>query len=126
MDNSGSTTVAERLHQQCFVAVNNDHGVSDANTVFRYLVDGSIISGTYAGGSVMEGTLLGQITGPDTIRLLYQCVTVSGDLLAGWSEGTVEAADSGKTQLVFTWGWLFGTTGGGTSCYEACDPDGSF
>jgi hypothetical protein len=118
-----SVFVSERLHQQSFVAVENSHGVSDAHTVFHYLIDGDNISGTYTGGAVVLGTLVGQVTGENTIKLLYQCITIEGELLAGWSEGVVQAADLGRTKLVFEWAWLHGATGGGTSCYVSCNPN---
>ena len=51
------------------------------------------------------------------VELLYHCVTNEGQLLAGWSEGTVDLREDGKTELAFTWGWLAGASGGGESRY---------
>lgn len=31
----------------------------------------------------------GRVTSPDTIELLYHCLTTEGEILAGWSRGTV-------------------------------------
>jgi len=33
------------------------------------------------------GMQVGRVTGADTIELLYQCLTLEGELLAGWSRG---------------------------------------
>lgn len=52
---------------------------------------------------------------PDTIELLYQCLTRDGEILAGWSRGTVGVDHAGRTTLTFVWGWLSGATGGGES-----------
>jgi hypothetical protein len=49
--------------------------------------------------------------------LLYQCLTSEGEILAGWSRGTVGVDDAGHTTLAFVWGWLSGAEGGGESSY---------
>ncbi|MDP1828098.1 MAG: hypothetical protein Q8L48_32785 [Archangium sp.] len=106
-----------RLHDRRFVTAGNPHGVSGVDTVFHYLVDGPVITGTYRGGRVREGHLVGRGTGPDAIELLYHCVTTHGELLAGWSRGRVGADACGRTTLAFEWGWLSGAEGGGESRY---------
>ena len=35
------------------------------------------------GGRIRLGTQVGRVTGPDSIELLYQCLTLEGELLAG-------------------------------------------
>ena len=57
------------------------------------------------------------MTGSNTLELLFQCLTMDGELLAGWSRGTVGVNHAGLTTLAFEWGWLSGATGGGTSSY---------
>lgn len=109
--------ISERMNNRRFVVAQNAHGLSDANTVFHYHVEGHAISGTYQGGHIHQGHLVGRATGPDTIELLYQCITTEGELLAGWSRGTVDVDHAGRTTLAFVWGWLSGETGGGESSY---------
>ena len=106
-----------RLHDRRFAAVDNEHGVSGADTVFHYRVDGAVITGTYRGGRVRAGHLVGRATGPDTLELLYHCVTTGGELLAGESRGRVTAGADGRTVLDFEWSWLAGEQGGGRSRY---------
>jgi hypothetical protein len=106
-----------RLHDRRFVVAENAHGVSGADTVFHYRVDGAVITGTYAGGRVRAGQLVGRATAPDAIELLYHCVTTDGALLAGWSRGRVGVDGGGATTLAFEWGWLSGAEGGGESRY---------
>ncbi|SDR91217.1 hypothetical protein [Pseudomonas prosekii] len=114
--------VSERLHNRRFAVAGNAHGVSGAGTVFHYYVDGHVISSTYQGGRIRTGNQVGHVTGPDTIELLFQCLTTDGEMLAGWSRGTVGVDDAGRTTLAFVWGWLSGATGGGESSYvEVCD-----
>ncbi|UII71572.1 hypothetical protein LVW35_28790 [Pseudomonas sp. HN11] len=109
--------ISERLHHRRFVVANNTQGLSGAGTVFHYQVEGHAISSTYQGGRIRNGQQVGRVTGPDTIELLYQCLTTEGELLAGWSRGTVGVDEIGLTTLAFSWGWLAGATGGGESRY---------
>ena len=109
--------IGERLHNRRFSVANNTQGLSGAGTVFHYQVEGDAISSTYQGGRIRTGQQVGRVTGPDTIELLFQCLTTEGELLAGWSRGTVGVDDAGRTTLAFVWGWLSGATGGGESNY---------
>ena len=106
-----------RLNNRRFTVANNTHGLSGAGTVFHYHVEGDAISSTYQGGRIRLGTQVGRVTGVDTIELRYQCLTLEGELLAGWSRGTVGVDQAGRTMLSFVWGWLSGATGGGESSY---------
>lgn len=94
------------LHGRRFVAVDNAGGLSGPQTVFTYEVTGDVVKGTYAGGAIAEGTLLGKVLGPDRISLVYHCVTVDGLLKAGWSEGVVAVNHKGIVSLTFEWGWM--------------------
>jgi hypothetical protein len=109
--------VTERLHNRRFTVANNAQGLSGSGTVFHYHVEEGAISGTYQGGRIRIGQQVGRITGPDTIELLYQCLTTNGEMLAGWSRGTVGVDQAGRTTLSFVWGWLSGAAGGGESSY---------
>ena len=105
------------LHDKRFVATENEHGVSGADTVFHYWMDGSVITGTYHGGRIREGSLLGRAVDGDRIELLYHCLTTEQELLAGWSRGVVSADATGRLRLTFEWAWLTGDRGGGESSY---------
>ncbi|MBA1287835.1 hypothetical protein [Pseudomonas japonica] len=58
-----------------------------------------------------QGQLVGRLAGENRIELLYHCLTDESQLLAGWSEGTVDVREDGKTELAVTWGWLAGASG---------------
>ena len=109
--------ISERLNNRRFAVTHNTQGLSGAGTVFQYQVEGDVITGIYQGGRIRSGQQVGRITGLDTLELLYQCLTTEGELLAGWSRGTVGVDDAGRTTLSFEWGWLTGATGGGVSSY---------
>lgn len=109
--------ISERLHNRRFTVANNSQGLSGAGTVFHYQVEGNGISSTYQGGRIRTGHQVGRATGPETIELLFHCLTLDGEILAGWSRGTVGVDHAGRTTLAFVWGWLSGATGGGESSY---------
>lgn len=114
---ANTQTVSDRLNNRRFAVANNSQGLSDARTLFEYRVDGDDISSTYQGGHIRIGHQVGRVTGPDTIELLYHCITLDGELRSGWSRGTVGSDEAGRTTLSFVWGWLSGAAGGGESSY---------
>lgn len=111
------SVISERLHNRRFAVADNAQGLSGTGTVFHYHVEESAISSTYRGGRIRLGNQVGRVTGPDTIELLFQCLTTEGEILSGWSRGTVGVDQAGRTTLSFVWGWLSGATGGGESHY---------
>jgi hypothetical protein len=86
--------VSERLNNRRFTVAGNAQGLSGAGTVFHYHVEENAISGTYEGGRIRMGNQVGRVTGSDTIELLYHCLTMDGEILAGWSRGTVGVESS--------------------------------
>ena len=120
---SAFSQVTERLNNRRFSVANNAQGLSDARTVFEYFVEGAAVWGTYAGGHIRMGNQVGRVTGPDSIELLYQCITTDGEIRAGWSRGVVGVDAAGRTTLSFVWGWLSGASGGGESSYVEVSPD---
>src|SRR3712207_4668251 len=105
------------IHDKRFVTVENAHGVSGADTVFHYRTEGALITGTYAGGRIRAGQLVGRVTSPETVELLFQCVTSEGELMAGQSSGRVGRDGAGRATLEFDWSWLTGDRSGGVSRY---------
>lgn len=112
-----SSLIEERLNDRRFTVANNTKGLSGAGTIFHYFVEDGAITSRYQGGRIRVGHQVGRVTGPETIELLFHCLTSDGELLAGWSRGTVGADESGSTTLHFVWAWLSGATGGGESDY---------
>ncbi len=110
-------TLRVDIHDKRFAAVENAHGVSGPDTIFHYRTDGSLVTGTYAGGRIRAGQLVGLVTSPETIELLFQCVTANGELMAGRSSGRVGADGAGRATLEFDWAWLTGDRTGGVSRY---------
>ncbi len=116
--------LARQIHGKRFVGLENPHGRSGAETVFEYFVDAEdAISGSYAGGQIHLGQLVGKVLAEDRIELLFQAITTGGELLSGRSSGVVWRGGDGLLRLNFEWEWLSGDEGGGTSSYrEAASP----
>lgn len=111
-------TLVARLDGRRFVATDNPEGVADAHTIFHYRSDGAAIAGTYRGGTIQEGYLLGRATSDDSIELLYHCRTTDGELRCGRSSGRLSLDSEGRMRLEFEWEWLTGDRRGGRSRYR--------
>ncbi|MEL6534546.1 MAG: hypothetical protein AAFQ98_04000 [Bacteroidota bacterium] len=109
------------LHDKRFVALENESGLSGSETVFHYFQQGEVITGTYQGGAILEGSIVGKKVAEDKIELLFQCLTQDKELKVGQSEGEITEDASGKLQLKFTWNWLNGDLSGGKSEYLEID-----
>jgi len=106
-----------RLHNKKFVTTGNMHGLSSSETVFHYAQQEDVITGTYAGGLIAHGFLVGKQTGPDEIELLFHCLTSTKSLEAGQSRGKITEDGNGHLLLIFSWNWLTGDQSGGFSSY---------
>lgn len=105
------------LHDKKFITTENKNGLSSNETIFHYFQDGKTITGTYKGGEIKEGFIVGKQTTNNTIELLFQCLTNDNELKAGSSKGIISKHSDGKLQLNFDWIWLNGDLSGGTSEY---------
>lgn len=110
------------LNNKQFVTAYNKNGLSSNETIFFYLEKENIITATYKGGSIIQGSILGKrIDKSNKISLIYQCITTDGELKAGESKGTITQDKNGKIVLDFDWNWLNGDLSGGTSRYIEID-----
>lgn len=105
------------LNNKRFITVENKKGLSSNETVFYYSQYQNIISGTYKGGEIEEGFIVGKQVDNSRIELLFQCLTKDGNLKAGKSKGIISKNTAGKLELKFEWNWLNGDLSGGTSTY---------
>ena len=105
------------MNNKKFVTTANKDGLSSNKTFFHYFQNGNTITGTYKGGSIAEGCIIGKQIQDSKIELLYQCLTVEGELKAGASKGTISVMENGKLKLEFDWNWLNGDLSGGKSEY---------
>ena len=109
------------LNNKKFVTTANKDGLSSNETIFHYFQNGNTITGNYKGGAIAEGLLLGKRIQDSKIELLYQCLTVEGELKAGESKGTISKTQEGRLKLEFDWNWLNGDLSGVKSEYTEID-----
>lgn len=105
------------LDNKRFVTTQNNAGLSSTQTIFHYFQKGNTISGCYKGGEIKSGHLVGKQTAPNKIELRFQCITQSGVLMSGESEGIIAQNEQGLLTLEFSWRWLDGDQSGGISRY---------
>ncbi|WP_420572146.1 hypothetical protein [Kordia sp.] len=106
-----------KLNNKKFITTENKNGLSSNETVFQYFQEGTTITGTYKGGAIKEGFVVGKQISENQIELLFQCVTDDGELKSGASKGSISKNADGKLLLNFDWQWLNGDLSGGTSSY---------
>ncbi len=105
------------LNNKKFILLENKSGLSSVETVFKYYQNGTVITGTYKGGAILEGFIVGKQTEASKIELLFQCLTEAGELKVGESKGVISENKDGKLGLKFDWKWLNGDLSGGISEY---------
>ncbi len=108
------------LDGRTLVGVENDAaGDVGPDTVFEFEQDGSRLSGTYSGGSVVEGHLLGTIEG-NRWDIRYVQLTADGETATGHSVGVVSRLEDGRVRVEDEWEWE-SKLGSGTSVHEEID-----
>lgn len=105
------------LNNKRFKTKENQKGLSSNETLFQYFQNEEMITGTYSGGKIKMGNIVGKQLSEHEIELLYQCLTVEGELLAGQSHGVVTKNEDDLLEIKFEWNWLNGDQSGGWSHY---------
>ena len=75
------------------------------DTVFRYEQRGDMLMGTYSGGDIEWGSLVGTVEADGTLIFLYHHRTKSGALRSGRCESTPEILPTGRIRLHERWRW---------------------
>lgn len=95
-------------------------GKSDTSseTIFKYEQRGDVLTGTYSGGEIEFGQLIGLIDEDDRINMRYHHITRDGELMTGICRSTPEVLKSGKLRLYEQWQWTCGDRSKGRSTLE--------
>ncbi len=96
------------------------YGDSDTNseTIFKYEQRRDLLTGTYSGGLISFGHLIGLVDEGGRIDMRYHHLTVDGELKTGTCRSIPEFLDNGKIRLHESWQWTSGTRDKGTSILE--------
>lgn len=109
------------LNDKKFVALSDKKQSRISKTVFHCFQNKNIITGTYKGGVIKEGLIMGRQTEAGKLELLFQCLTKSGEYRTGRSNGIISKNKKGKLVLRFDWNWLKGIKKSGASSFVEVD-----
>jgi len=105
------------------VRKNTENGEVGGDTRFFYEQTGDRLAGTYRGGAIDEGHLLGRVLPDGHLEFCYHHITVDGELRAGRCTSLPERTDEGRLVLKETWQWFTGDRSPGTSELIEVTPD---
>ncbi|WP_371396167.1 n-acetylglutamate synthase [Fretibacter rubidus] len=95
-----------------------DGSDTTSETIFKYEQKGDMLTGTYAGGDVYFGHLIGTVDERGRIDMRYHHMTENGDLMTGICQSTPEIMSNGKIRLYERWRWTCGNRSKGRSTLE--------
>ncbi|WP_028933759.1 hypothetical protein [Pseudonocardia spinosispora] len=111
------TSHAPSLDGRRFAATDVDaHGEVGLDTTFEYREKDGEIWGSYSGGSVRRGFLVGTRTG-DQLDFRYSQLNIDGETSSGHCRSRIDVLTDGRVRLTETWEWE-SRTGSGTSAVE--------
>ncbi len=88
------------------VVSNSSNGETGSETVFTYAQNGSTLSGTYSGGVILEGHLLGTVLENGALAFVYHHINQNGEVMAGRCHSTPTFTAGGKLVLKEEWQWF--------------------
>ncbi|HSC53722.1 MAG TPA: hypothetical protein VLC98_08885 [Phnomibacter sp.] len=99
-------------------SMNSANGQVNEETLFEYFQDGNAIWGTYSGGEVVRGVLIGQMNANRDIRFQYFQIDKEGQFYQGRSKSSTEFLNDGRIALYEDWEWTANKKGNGNSIIE--------
>ena len=106
-------------HLKKFVPVSNtQNGQTSAATIFLYQQNGNVLSGTYSGGTIKTGHLLGLVQADGTLHFYYHQLDEAMQLHSGYCKSVPEILPDGRIRLYEEWQWTSGDKSSGKSVVE--------
>lgn len=107
------------FHKRRFSGVTNSpNGQVSGDTIFQYEQYGQQINGTYQGGSILRGHLLGILREDGRLEFVYHHEDTTGNLRSGHCISIPEILPDGRIRLYERWKWDYGGEGEGESVVE--------
>ncbi|AGK54465.1 hypothetical protein [Bacillus sp. 1NLA3E] len=102
-----------------FVSVENtENGEVSSQTFFEYKQNGHIISGTYSGGEIVQGILIGIVKDDGVLEFRYNHVNNKNEIRGGHCISTPKILPGGRIRLYENWKWLDAEETEGSSIIE--------
>jgi hypothetical protein len=99
-----------------FRAVSNSkHGSINTDTEMHFTSDEGVVVGSYGGGTVIIGHVIGKHVGDSEIEMLYHSASVGGVIQAGKAHGRFALDGEGQMHMYLDWQWLTGDEASGQS-----------
>lgn len=90
-----------------FVSIENtENGEVSSQTFFEYKQEGNIISATYGGGDIVQGTLIGIVRKDGSLEFRYNHVNSKSEIRGGKCVSTPKILPDGRIRLYENWQWL--------------------
>lgn len=93
-------------NRQFQLLVNSDNGAVSDQTTFHYTEEDGLVTATYAGGSVIEGQIIGKWISDDQLDMRYHCILQDHSLKAGKAIAQVIKNNDARIELHLDWQWL--------------------
>ncbi|MEH7014300.1 n-acetylglutamate synthase [Neobacillus niacini] len=102
-----------------FVSIENtENGEVSSQTLFEYKQEGHIISSTYSGGEIVQGTLIGIVKEDGTLEFRYNHVNSKDEIRGGKCISTPKILPDRRIRLYENWQWLDDEATEGSSIIE--------
>ncbi|MEH7238888.1 n-acetylglutamate synthase [Bacillus sp. JJ1562] len=102
-----------------FVTVDNTaNGEVSSKTFFEYKQEGNIISATYRGGQIIQGTLIGIVKEDGCLEFRYNHVNSNHEIRGGSCVSSPKILPDGRIRLYENWKWLDAEATEGSSIIE--------
>ncbi len=102
-----------------FVSIENtENGEVSSKTFFKYKQEGHIISATYGGGEIVQGTLIGIVKKNGCLEFRYNHVNSRDEIRGGKCISTPEILPDGRIRMYEKWKWLDAEATEGSSIIE--------
>lgn len=107
------------FHNRIFRSISNSAtGEVDDLTIFKYQQKENIILGTYSGGRIASGQLIGILSDEQTIEMRYHHINDQGEFKTGKCTSTPEIMPNNKIRLHEQWQWTCDDQSSGQSIIE--------
>lgn len=92
---------------------NTDNGDVSGETIFNYYQRGHIVWADYAGGTIVQGSLIATVDENGQLNMRYHHINISNELMTGKCRSIPELLANGKLRLHEEWQWTCkdGSTG---------------
>lgn len=102
--------------------VNYDDGDLTYDTLFHYRQQGSVVWGTFEGGSIVFGTLLARVEADGRLDMVWQYLNKAGEFHSGTCLSIPELLPDGRYRLHESWQVADGHGTSGSSVIEEVRP----